>query len=135
MMAFFRYILRFFRRKKTDNTSEGDFYIPDEEVAGSIIFSYTENGDFNVVVSPKNISLDCAEVAGTLLFLLNSGGLAEFFGQSYKSWAGDDEDRALFMATLFSEWVASEKIARKIDTELAVEPSDVFNFKGASNDS
>ena len=133
-MAFLRYILELFRKRKTDETPPGPFHIPEEEVAGSITFAYTQDGDFDVIVAPRNISLDCAAVTGTLLFLLNSGGLAEFFGQSYSNWANDDPERELFMTTAFSEWVRSEKLARTRDAELAVEPCDVFNWKGSPND-
>lgn len=87
-----------------------------------------ETSDFNVVVSIDDMSKDCSENLGLILYMLNSGHLNEYFTQAYNSWSSDDPERKMFIRQLFLSWIKNKEIYSPTKEKLAIKPSEVFNF-------
>ena len=65
--------------------------------------------DFNVVVGVNEVDLDCSKNLGLVLYMLNSGHLAEYFTQAYENWSEGDVARKVFIKDLFLNWIINKE--------------------------
>lgn len=106
-----------------------------------------EDGEFAIASEFFNDTEDVIEISGTVLHMLNSGVLADYFLQSLNLWGDKNEQQHTFVLKIIQKWKnmfdSSEKDnhlngieSMQNNTEssykLAIDPSDVFGLKGIS---
>ena len=100
-------------------------------------FYVREDGEFAVTTEFFRSDEDVIEVSSTVLHMLNSGLLAEYFVQSLKLWGeeDDDDEDERFILEIIKRWKVlydeDEDMDKKSNKKfkLAVDPSDVFGLK------
>ena len=75
------------------------------------------------------MSEECAFTLGSLLGMLNNGDLSPNFTQAYQNWCANDYERQVFIGKMLINWLeSSENFSSEYDN-VAVKPSQVFNFQ------
>jgi len=60
--------------------------------------------------------------------MLNGGQLAPYFTQAYQNWCSDDYGRQIFVSNMLINWLESSDSFSSEYDNVAVKPSQVFNF-------
>tara|TARA_R110000744_G_scaffold200354_1_gene319493 strand:- start:7355 stop:7783 length:429 start_codon:yes stop_codon:yes gene_type:complete len=109
---------------------ENKFLIPAERIGSSITITIDpESADFNVIVGIDNTSDECASILGNLLGMLESGEMSPYFTQAYQSWCYGDNEKKLFISKVLIHWLQSKESFSSEYENVAVKPSQVFNFQ------
>lgn len=146
----FRKIRQFFIPHIADNTNYADTSSEKQSIAGTetpslvddldsacttITIYMREDGEFAVTTSFTRNSEEVMDITGTVLHMINSGLLADYFLQSLQYWGvGNDQDVSL-TNTIVEKWkkLFDEK-NNIINKQLAIDPSDVFALKDLDKD-
>ena len=120
----------FYRKNKEEPKNEEDEYlIPEKRIGASITITLDpESADFNVIVAIDDTSDQCAFTLGSLLGMLNKGEMSPYFTQAYHSWCGEDHKKQMFISKVLLNWLESRDSFSSEYENVAVKPSQVFNF-------
>ena len=105
-----------------------------DTACGKFTFYIREDGEFVVTSAFSRVDQDVIDASSTILHMMNSGLLADYFVQSLNLW-GDDENERHFIFKIIKKWKLlfdkdeQNKNTKNKDLKLAVDPSDVFGFK------
>jgi len=104
-----------------------------EDPYATITIQVREDGDFAVAMGFTRMNDEAVDVSATMLHMINSGIMIEYFIEALKLW-GEDEERARFAAKIIKEWKSiydDDNPAADTATQhrLAIDPSDVFGLK------
>ena len=107
-----------------------------ENACGQINIYFREDGEFAVSSNLVRMDQDVSDTTGTLLHMINSGHLAEYFVKSLKLWAEGEIEKENFAKEVIKEWKkifyetnGNELNDIKGKNDLAIDPSDVFGLK------
>ena len=118
-----------------------------DTACATITIYIREDGEFAITSEFFNDTEDVTEISGTVLHMLNSGVLADYFLQSLNLWGNKNEQQHAFVLQIIQKWKnmfdSSEDDIRLNEIEsiqnntessykLAIDPSDVFGLKGIS---
>lgn len=121
----------FYRKNKEEpkNEEEDEHLIPENKIGSSITITLdAESADFNVIVVIDDTSDECAFTLGSLLGMLNNGEMSPYFTQAYHSWCDGDYEKQLFISKVLLNWLESRGSFSSEYENVAVKPSQVFNF-------
>jgi hypothetical protein len=136
-MRYFKILKNFIKKNKEqeeeqheeESLQDHEMYVSDDDVSATIeIRLNSQSGDFNVVVGVNEVDLDCSKNLALVLYMLNSGHLAEYFTQAYENWSEGDVARKVFIKDLFLNWIINKETYSEKKDKLAIAPADVFNF-------
>lgn len=104
-----------------------------ENPYATITIQVREDGDFAVAMGFARMNDDAVDVSATILHMINSGMMIEYFIEALKLW-GQDEERSRFAEKIIKEWKAvyeDDNLTADTATQykLAIDPSDVFGLK------
>jgi hypothetical protein len=111
-----------------------------DTACATITIYIREDGEFAITSEFFDDTKDVAEISGTVLHMLNSGILADYFLQSLNLWGDENEQQHAFVLQIIQKWKnmfdSNEIESMQNNTEssykLAIDPSDVFGLKGLS---
>ena len=115
-------------------TKEKEFTDMLESACAKFTFYIREDGEFAVTSEFFRSDEDVIEVSSTVLHMLNSGMLSEYFMKSLKLWGQNSEEQKFILEilkgwkVLYDEDADVDKKSNK-RFKLAVDPSDVFGLK------
>ena len=98
-------------------------------------FYIREDGEFAVTSEFFRSDEKVIDVSSTVLHMLNSGMLAEYFVKSLKLWGEEDDQDKKFILEIIKGWKVLYDEDTDIDKKsnkkfkLAVDPSDVFGLR------
>ena len=133
-MRYFKILKNFIKKDKGQEPEEHpvedhEMYVSDNDVSATIeIRLDSQSGDFNVVVGVNEVDLECSKNLALVLYMLNSGNLAEYFTQAYENWCEGDASRQAFTKDLFLNWIINKETYSEKKDKLAIAPADVFRF-------
>lgn len=111
---------------------ESDQINIDEKVSGKVTILWEgDTGDFSLYIDPKDTTEESAEVLALLLHSCNTGDMSYYFIKALQSWCEASVENSQYVGMVLDVWKVLEQTNSKpndID-ELAIHPSDVFNFK------
>jgi len=125
------------KKYESENEKEKQFIEMLNTSCSKFTFYVREDGEFAVTTEFFRSDEDVIEVSSTVLHMLNSGLLAEYFVQSLKLWGeeDDDDEDERFILEIIKRWKVlydeDEDMDKKSNKKfkLAVDPSDVFGLK------
>ena len=94
-----------------------------------------EDGEFAVTTSMTRATDEAIEVTGTVLHMMNSGLLAEYFLQSLYLWSKEHPEYQSTILDTIAKWKLlfdDEQNDDSKDSSLAIDPSEVFSLKSLS---
>ena len=121
-------------KKSIDHKKEKEFIEMLDTCCSKFTFYIREDGEFAVTSEFFRSDEDVIEVSSTVLHMLNSGMLSEYFMKSLKLWGQNSEEQRFILEILkrwkvfYDEDVDVDKKSNK-RSKLAVDPSDVFGLK------
>ena len=125
----------FKKNKQYNQQKEKEFTDMLESACAKFTFYVREDGEFAVTTEFFRSDEKVIDVSSTVLHMLNSGMLAEYFMKSLKLWGEEDDQDKKFILEIIKGW----KVLYDEDTDmdkksnkkfkLAVDPSDVFGLK------
>ena len=126
--------------KPVEDTSHTDEIAPDltdnlESACAIITFYLREDGEFAVTTEMKRDNEGAMDMTGTVLHMINSGLLAEYFLQSLHLWADENPEYQSVILNVTKKWkmLYDEKTTDdNSESPLAIDPSDVFSLKSFS---
>lgn len=123
---------------RQDKEKEKEFTEMLDTCCSKLTFYIREDGEFAVTSEFFRSDEDVIDVSSTVLHMLNSGLLAEYFMKSLKLWGKSTEEQKFILEilkrwkTLYDEDADADKKSNKKSNKsfkLAVDPSDVFGLK------
>lgn len=101
-----------------------------EDWSTRILMTVREDGDFEVSTEINNLNNTMVDVNAMVLYLINSGLMAEYFVESLNLW-GEDKEQKIFVQKVLENWklLYDESPSTQSNSKLAVDPSDVFGLK------
>ena len=125
----------FKKNKQYNQQKEKEFTDMLESACAKFTFYVREDGEFAVTTEFFRSDEKVIDVSSTVLHMLNSGMLAEYFVKSLKLWGEEDDQDKKFILEIIKGW----KVLYDEDTDmdkksnkkfkLAVDPSDVFGLR------
>ena len=91
-----------------------------------------EDGEFAVTTEFNRNDEQVMDVTGTILHMLNSGLLADYFLQSLHFWANEHPQDTILIRDIIKQWKVLFDEEENADQALAVDPSEVFSLKSFS---
>ena len=124
-----------------ENTNSADEIAPDlsdslETACTIVTFYMREDGEFAVTTEMKRNNEGAMDMTGTVLHMINSGLLAEYFLKSLNLWAEEHPEYQPMILNVIKKWkVLFDEDTTDPDNEsaLAIDPSDVFSLKSFSH--
>ena len=116
-------------------TKEKEFTEMLDTCCSKFTFYIREDGEFAVTSEFFRSDEDVVDVSSTVLHMLNSGLLAEYFVKSLKMWGEEDDQNKKFILEIIKKWKTLHDEDTDTDKKpnkkfkLAVDPSDVFGLK------
>jgi len=147
----FRHIRQFFIRRPKDNTNNNSETLNEQQnisetqtqllvndlnsACTKLTIYIREDGEFAVTTEFTRNSEEVMDITGTVLHMINSGLLADYFLQSLQHWGTANKQDTSLIQTTIQKWktLFDETIAS--NDQLAVDPSDVFALKSFNKDS
>ena len=102
-----------------------------EDPYATIVIQLREDGDFAVSMDFTRTSATAADVTATMLHMIHSGIMIEYFIEALKLWAEDEEGQK-FAFQIIKDWKAmhdKENNFPEKQHQLAIDPSEVFGLK------
>ena len=91
-----------------------------------------EDGEFAITTKFNRSSEEVIDMTGTVLHMINSGLLADYFLKSLQMWTEENsKDNALVLSTI-KKWKMLFDEENTMKQTLAIDPSDVFALKSFS---
>ena len=119
---------------QTDQDDQDDQDELLENPSTTIVLNLREDGEFTVALDFMRTEDEVAEVTGTMLHMINSGLMAEYFVEALNLWSEDKEQKK-FILTIVKRWRSLYEEANAEDetvlapSKLAVDPTDVFGLR------
>ena len=126
--------------KPVEDTSHTDEIASDlidniDSACTIITFYMREDGEFAVTTEMKRDNEGAVDMTGTVLHMINSGLLAEYFLQSLHLWAEGHPEYQSVILNVTKKWKGlfdEDTTDTKSESPLAIDPSDVFSLKSFS---
>ena len=105
-----------------------------EDPSTVVVWRLREDGEFTVALDFIRTEDDVAIISGTMLHMINSGFMAEYFIEALDLWA-EEKQQKKFVLKVVNQWRSlydKEEEENKKDptqSKLAVDPSDVFGLR------
>lgn len=123
------------------NTQHIDEIAPDlsdnlDTACTIVTFYMREDGEFAVTTEMKRDNEGARDMTGTVLHMINSGLLSEYFLKSLNLWAEEHPEYQPMILNVIKKWkVLFDEDTTDPDNEsaLAIDPSDVFSLKSFSH--
>ena len=94
-----------------------------------------EDGEFAITSEFYRNNEKVTKASGTVLHMINSGSLADYFLQSLHLWAEKYDKDETFIVEIIRKWkLLFDDDQSTIQNNLAVDPSDVFALKSLKKD-
>ena len=94
-----------------------------------------EDGDFAITSEFYRNNEEVTNASGTVLHMINSGSLADYFLKSLHLWAEEHDNSETFIVEIIKRWkLLFDNDTPTIQNNLAVDPSDVFALKSLKKD-
>ena len=93
-----------------------------------------EDGEFAVTTEFDRNSEEVMDVTGTILHMLNSGLLADYFLQSLHFWVKENSQDTALIRDIIKKWKTLFDEESTDSLDLAVDPSEVFSLKSFSKE-
>ena len=125
----------FKKNKQYNQQKENEFTDMLESACAKFTFYVREDGEFAVTTEFFRSDEKVIDVSSTVLHMLNSGMLAEYFVKSLKLWGEEDDQDKKFILEIIKGWKVLYDEDTDIDKKsnkkfkLAVDPSDVFGLR------
>ena len=125
----------FKKNKQYNQQKEKEFTDMLESACAKFTFYVREDGEFAVTTEFFRSDEKVIDVSSTVLHMLNSGMLAEYFVKSLKLWGEEDDQDKKFILEIIKGWKVLYDEDTDIDKKsnkkfkLAVDPSDVFGLR------
>ena len=125
----------FKKNKQYNQQKEKEFTDMMESACAKFTFYVREDGEFAVTTEFFRSDEKVIDVSSTVLHMLNSGMLAEYFVKSLKLWGEEDDQDKKFILEIIKGWKVLYDEDTDIDKKsnkkfkLAVDPSDVFGLR------
>ena len=117
-----------------DQTDQDDQDEPLENPSTTIVLNLREDGEFTVALDFMRTEDEVADITGTMLHMINSGLMAEYFVEALNLWAEEKEQKK-FVLKIVKRWrslydeVNAEDKTVLAPSKLAVDPTDVFGLR------
>ena len=94
-----------------------------------------EDGEFAITSEFYLNNEEVIDASGTILHMMNSGALADYFLQSLHLWAEEHDNSEKFIVEIIKRWkLLFDNDQPTIQNNLAIDPSDVFSLKSLKKD-
>ena len=94
-----------------------------------------EDGEFAITSEFYRNNEEVTNASGTVLHMINSGSLADYFLKSLHLWAEEHDNSETFIVEIIKRWkLLFDNDKPTIQNNLAVDPSDVFALKSLKKD-
>ena len=94
-----------------------------------------EDGEFAITSEFYRNNEEVINASSTVLHMMNSGSLADYFLKSLHLWSDDHDNRETFIIEIIKKWkLLFDDDQTTIQNNLAVDPSDVFALKSLKKD-
>ena len=94
-----------------------------------------EDGEFAITSEFYRNNEEVIDASGTVLHMMNSGSLADYFLQSLHLWAEEHDDSEAFIVEIIKKWkLLFDNDQPTTQNNLAIDPSDVFSLKSLQKD-
>ena len=94
-----------------------------------------EDGEFAITSEFYRNNEKVIDASSTVLHMMNSGSLADYFLQSLHLWAEEDDNHEKFIVEIIKRWkLLFDNDQSTIQNNLAIDPSDVFSLKSLKKD-
>ena len=123
-----------------EDTSHTDEIAPNlsdnlETACTIVTFYIREDGEFVIITEMKRNNEEVMDMTGTVLHMINSGLLAEYFLKSLNLLADENPEYQSIIMNVIKKWKAlcdEETTDPNNESSLAIDPSDVFSLKSFS---
>ena len=129
------------KRNSSEKEKEELFTEMADTSCAKFTFYIREDGEFAITSEFFREDEEVAEITSTVLHMINSGMLAEYFVKSLKLW-GENAKAQKFTSSIITQWKNLFEEDKELDgfkeglkefekkyNKLAVDPSDVFGLK------
>ena len=94
-----------------------------------------EDGDFAITSEFYRNNEKVIDASSTVLHMMNSGSLADYFLKSLHLWAEEHDNSETFIVEIIKKWkLLFDNDQPTIQNNLAIDPSDVFSLKSLQKD-
>ena len=94
-----------------------------------------EDGEFAITSEFYRNNEEVINASSTVLHMMNSGSLADYFLKSLHLWSDDHDNRETFIIEIIKKWkLLFDDDQSTIQNNLAVDPSDVFSLRSLKKD-
>ena len=94
-----------------------------------------EDGEFAITSEFYRNNEEVINASSTVLHMMNSGSLADYFLKSLHLWSDDHDNRETFIIEIIKKWkLLFDEDQSTIQNNLAVDPSDVFSLRSLNKD-
>ena len=94
-----------------------------------------EDGEFAITSEFYRNNEEVINASGTVLHMINSGSLADYFLKSLHLWGEENDKDETFIVEIIKRWkLLFDNDKPTIQNNLAVDPSDVFALKSLKKD-
>ena len=94
-----------------------------------------EDGEFAITSEFYRNNEEVINASSTVLHMMNSGALADYFLQSLHLWAEEHDNSEKFIVEIIKRWkLLFDNDQPTIQNNLAIDPSDVFSIKSLKKD-
>lgn len=94
-----------------------------------------EDGEFAITSEFYRNNKEVTNASGTVLHMMNSGSLADYFLKSLHLWAEEYDKDETFIVEIIKKWkLLFDNDQATTQNNLAIDPSDVFSLKSLQKD-
>ena len=94
-----------------------------------------EDGEFAITSEFDRHSEEVINASGTVLHMMNSGSLADYFLKSLHLWSDGHDNHEAFIIEIIKRWKRLfDDDQPTAQNNLAIDPSDVFSLKSLKKD-
>ena len=94
-----------------------------------------EDGEFAITSEFYRNNEEVINASSTVLHMMNSGSLADYFLKSLHLWSDDHDNSETFIIEIIKKWkLLFDEDQSTIQNNLAVDPSDVFSLRSLKKD-
>ena len=105
-----------------------------DSACAKITIYIREDGEFAITSEFYRNNEEVIDASGTILHMMNSGSLADYFLQSLHLWAEEHDNSEKFIVEIIKRWKLLFDNDQPTQNNLAIDPSDVFSLKSLPKD-
>ena len=106
-----------------------------DSACAKITIYIREDGEFAITSEFYRNNEEVINASSTVLHMMNSGSLADYFLKSLHLWSDDHDNNEAFIIEIIKKWkLLFDDDQSTIQNNLAVDPSDVFSLRSLKKD-